>query len=118
MNLLLKEYILSGDRGEAERCLRDLEVPHFHHEFVYEVNISASARVQDKLFYTEVRAAGWWCEGVRSVENISAVPGHRDGVGVQRREDVQNGSAAPQITGHLLRYHCGPNQKGTVPSCV
>lgn len=45
MNLLLKEYILSGDREEAERCLRDLEVPHFHHEFVYEVNISASARV-------------------------------------------------------------------------
>lgn len=37
MNLLLKEYILSGDSKEAERCLRDLEVPHFHHEFVYEV---------------------------------------------------------------------------------
>ncbi|KAM6940774.1 programmed cell death protein 4b [Xenentodon cancila] len=36
MNLLLKEYILSGDIKEAERCLRDLEVPHFHHEFVYE----------------------------------------------------------------------------------
>ncbi|XP_060938444.1 programmed cell death protein 4b [Limanda limanda] len=36
MNLLLKEYVLSGDRTEAERCLRDLEVPHFHHEFVYE----------------------------------------------------------------------------------
>lgn len=38
MNLLLKEYILSGDSKEAERCLRDLEVPHFHHEFAYEVN--------------------------------------------------------------------------------
>lgn len=38
MNLLLKEYILSGEIKEAERCLRDLEVPHFHHEFVYEVN--------------------------------------------------------------------------------
>lgn len=37
MNLLLKEYMLSGDGAEAERCLRDLEVPHFHHEFVYEV---------------------------------------------------------------------------------
>ncbi|KAK5926787.1 hypothetical protein CgunFtcFv8_022331 [Champsocephalus gunnari] len=36
VNLLLKEYILSGDSKEAERCLRDLEVPHFHHEFVYE----------------------------------------------------------------------------------
>ena len=37
MNLLLKEYLLSGDGKEAERCLRELEVPHFHHEFVYEV---------------------------------------------------------------------------------
>lgn len=37
MNLLLKEFILSGDPEEAQRCLRDLEVPHFHHEFVYEV---------------------------------------------------------------------------------
>lgn len=41
MNLLLKEYILSGDSKEAERCLKDLEVPHFHHEFVYEVNLYA-----------------------------------------------------------------------------
>lgn len=37
MNLLLKEYLISGDKAEAERCLRDLEVPHFHHELVYEV---------------------------------------------------------------------------------
>ncbi|XP_066510452.1 programmed cell death protein 4-like isoform X2 [Hoplias malabaricus] len=36
MNLLLQEYVLSGDTVEAERCLRELEVPHFHHEFVYE----------------------------------------------------------------------------------
>ncbi|XP_063074377.1 programmed cell death protein 4a isoform X1 [Engraulis encrasicolus] len=37
MNLLLKEYLVSGDLSEAEHCLRDLEVPHFHHELVYEV---------------------------------------------------------------------------------
>ncbi|XP_066575882.1 programmed cell death protein 4a [Amia ocellicauda] len=39
MNLLLKEYLISGDVSEAERCLRDLEVPHFHHELVYEAVI-------------------------------------------------------------------------------
>lgn len=39
MNLLLKEYLVSGDVSEAEHCLRDLEVPHFHHELVYEVVI-------------------------------------------------------------------------------
>lgn len=36
MRLLLKEYIVSLDLNEAERCLRELEVPHFSHEFVYE----------------------------------------------------------------------------------
>uniref|UniRef100_A0AAY5EPT8 MI domain-containing protein n=1 Tax=Electrophorus electricus TaxID=8005 RepID=A0AAY5EPT8_ELEEL len=36
MNLLLKEYLVSGELSEAEHCLRDLEVPHFHHELVYE----------------------------------------------------------------------------------
>ena len=34
--LLLREYISSCDADEATRCLRDLDVPHFHHEVVYE----------------------------------------------------------------------------------
>jgi programmed cell death protein 4 len=37
MALLLQEYLSSGDLQEATRCLLDLEVPHFHHELVYEV---------------------------------------------------------------------------------
>uniref|UniRef100_A0A1E1XBB3 Programmed cell death protein 4 n=1 Tax=Amblyomma aureolatum TaxID=187763 RepID=A0A1E1XBB3_9ACAR len=36
IQMLLKEYLCSGDVNEAIRCLRDLEVPHFHHELVYE----------------------------------------------------------------------------------
>ena len=36
MNLLLMEYLSSGDKEEAARCLKELEVPHFHHELVYE----------------------------------------------------------------------------------
>lgn len=36
MILLLQEYLSSGDLQEATRCLQDLEVPHFHHELVYE----------------------------------------------------------------------------------
>jgi len=39
MVLLLKEYLSSGDCAEAVRCLLDLEVPHFHHELVYELLI-------------------------------------------------------------------------------
>lgn len=39
MQLLLKEYLCSGDMREACRCLQELEVPHFHHELVYEALI-------------------------------------------------------------------------------
>lgn len=39
MNLLLKEYLSSDEYEEAIRCLRELEVPHFHHELVYEALI-------------------------------------------------------------------------------
>lgn len=36
MVLIIKEYVDSEDAGEAERGLKDLGVPHFHHHFVYE----------------------------------------------------------------------------------
>lgn len=39
MVLLLKEYLSSDDAVEATRCLQDLEVPHFHHELVYEATV-------------------------------------------------------------------------------
>ena len=42
MVLLLKEYLSSGDLDEAVRCLSELEVPHFHHEVVYQVSAIAS----------------------------------------------------------------------------
>ena len=37
MKLLLQEYLSSGDISEACRCVQELDVPHFHHELVYEV---------------------------------------------------------------------------------
>jgi len=37
MNMLLDEYLCSDDLQEAIRCILELEVPHFHHELVYEV---------------------------------------------------------------------------------
>lgn len=36
MNLILDEYVISNVKKDAGSCLTDLEVPHFHHEFVYE----------------------------------------------------------------------------------
>ncbi|CAH1155166.1 unnamed protein product [Phaedon cochleariae] len=41
MSLLLQEFLSSGDLEEASRCLRLLEVPHFHHELVYEAVVMA-----------------------------------------------------------------------------
>lgn len=41
MTLLLQEYLSSCDIEEASRCLRALEVPHFHHELVYEAIVMA-----------------------------------------------------------------------------
>ncbi|XP_018580034.1 programmed cell death protein 4 [Anoplophora glabripennis] len=41
MSLLLQEFISSRDIEEASRCLRLLEVPHFHHELVYEAIVMA-----------------------------------------------------------------------------
>lgn len=39
MKLLLEEYLSSNDIQEAARCLRELDVPHFHHEVVYQVRL-------------------------------------------------------------------------------
>ena len=45
---LLQEYLNSGDVKEAERCLRDLDVPHFHHELVYEAAVIAIEESTDR----------------------------------------------------------------------
>lgn len=39
---LLKEYVDSEDLSEAMRCLLELEVPHFHHELVFQVTTATS----------------------------------------------------------------------------
>lgn len=37
MNVIIREYYDSGDSDETIRCLKELNVPHFFHEFVYEL---------------------------------------------------------------------------------
>lgn len=44
--------------------------------------------------------------------------GHRDGAGIQRRQNIRNDSASPQVSLCLLRHYCGPDWEGTLPSCV
>jgi len=48
IQLLLQEYLCSCDIKEATRCLTDLEVPHFHHELVYEAIIIVIESMHEK----------------------------------------------------------------------
>jgi hypothetical protein len=34
--VIIQEFYDSGEIDEAVRCLKELHVPHFHHEFIYE----------------------------------------------------------------------------------
>jgi MA3 domain len=38
---LVEEYVVSGDASEASRCLRELDVPYYHHELVKRVLVSS-----------------------------------------------------------------------------
>jgi len=49
MGILLKEYLASGDSEEAMRCVHDLDVPHYHHELVYETVVMAIEDATDRV---------------------------------------------------------------------
>lgn len=46
INNLLKEYVVSGDKKEACRCINDLKVTFFHHEIVKQAIIMAMEKPQ------------------------------------------------------------------------
>ncbi|XP_071514533.1 programmed cell death protein 4 [Panulirus ornatus] len=48
MALLLEEYLSSSDIAEAARCLQELEVPHFHHELVYEAVVMTLEKMDER----------------------------------------------------------------------
>ncbi|CAH1970617.1 unnamed protein product [Acanthoscelides obtectus] len=59
MSLLLQEFLSSSDIEEASRCLRLLEVPHFHHELVYEaivMALEANSAVKEETLCTLLKA--------------------------------------------------------------
>ncbi|KAF7662221.1 hypothetical protein LDENG_00241820 [Lucifuga dentata] len=72
MNLLLKEYLISGDVSEAERCLRDLEVPHFHHELVYEAVVMVLESKGDTASHMIVKLLqSFWKTGLITVDQMN-----------------------------------------------
>ncbi|KAK7807834.1 hypothetical protein U0070_025008 [Myodes glareolus] len=50
IDTLLKESLLSGDIPEAEHCLKELEVPRFQHEVVYEAIVMNLESTRESAF--------------------------------------------------------------------
>ena len=48
IQMLLTEYISSGDLEEATRCLNELEVPHLHHHLIYEGVLKALEEMKER----------------------------------------------------------------------
>ncbi|KAM9315240.1 programmed cell death protein 4a [Pholidichthys leucotaenia] len=72
MNLLLKEYLVSGDVSEAEHCLRDLEVPHFHHELVYEAIVMVLESTGDTAGHMMMKLLqSFWKTGLITVDQMN-----------------------------------------------
>lgn len=72
MNLLLKEYLVSGDVAEAEHCLRDLEVPHFHHELVYEAIVMVLEATGDTASPMMMKLLqSFWKTGLITVDQMN-----------------------------------------------
>uniref|UniRef100_A0A9J8AWH4 Programmed cell death protein 4 n=2 Tax=Cyprinus carpio TaxID=7962 RepID=A0A9J8AWH4_CYPCA len=72
MNLLLKEYLVSGELSEAEHCLRDLEVPHFHHELVYEAVVMALESTGDTALQMMVKLLkAFWQTGLITLDQMN-----------------------------------------------
>ncbi|XP_022341530.1 programmed cell death protein 4-like [Crassostrea virginica] len=81
MVLLLKEYLSSGDIAEATRCLQELEVPHFHHELVYEATVMV---LEDS---TE-RAAHRMCDFLKSLNDSVIITPEQMSQGFRRVYDA------------------------------
>ncbi|XP_067259459.1 programmed cell death protein 4a isoform X2 [Chanodichthys erythropterus] len=72
MNLLLKEYLVSGELTEAEHCLRDLEVPHFHHELVYEAVVMVLESTGDTAIQMMVKLLkAFWQTGLITLDQMN-----------------------------------------------
>lgn len=64
INELIQEYHDSGDVEEAIRCLKDLNVPHFHHEFIYEALDFALQKGNDHAITLTINLLDQLCKAV------------------------------------------------------
>lgn len=81
MVMLLKEYLASGDEVEATRCLRELDVPHFHHELVYEATLIVLEDSTD-------RTMDMMCKLIKSLASAAIVTANQLVQGFRRVYDA------------------------------
>jgi hypothetical protein len=60
MNIIIQEYYDSGDVDETIRCLKELNVPHFLHEFVYELVDFCLEKNTERLVYRRILIKRWF----------------------------------------------------------
>ena len=77
MGLLLQEYLISDDNQEAARCLKELEVPHFHHELVYEAVLLSLEAVNEETENSIVKLLKFFYDSTiitpDQMKNVSAL---------------------------------------------
>jgi len=80
MDLLLREFLSSSDVTEAQRCLIELEVPHFHHQLVYQalIQVLESHKDHDRTEALVVRllatlAEAWIVTGSQMQQGVLRV---------------------------------------------
>merc|ERR1711911_65131 len=108
MGLLLQEYLISDDHAEATRCLRELEVPHFHHELVYEavvLSLESNLETEDsivkllKYFYDSNMVTP------EQMKNVSTQPSNHSLLNsLGHHKLLKNYSSLTQIFGSLFMF--------------
>ncbi|PVD30284.1 hypothetical protein C0Q70_09548 [Pomacea canaliculata] len=78
--MLLKEYLSSGDITEATHCLTELDVPHFHHEVIYEAIVMV-------LEESSQRAAEMMSKFLKSLAEAVIITPQQIGQGFARAYD-------------------------------
>ncbi|KAK7109895.1 programmed cell death protein 4-like [Littorina saxatilis] len=62
--MLLKEYLSSSDLREATQCLTELNVPHFHHEVVYEATVIVMEDSHERAAEMMAKLLKSWADAV------------------------------------------------------
>ena len=94
----VQEFLLSEDLCEVASCVKELEVPHFHHEFVKRGMVLAMDRTEDACELMSTLFTFLFAEGV--------VAGQQFDIGFQRVKEVGSRTVPSLRVGVPLSLRC------------